>query len=69
MRIGVACLYYEIERTLEIIEQNRDFINHLEIGIDTVAQIDKIAPFIDKIEELGLSIGVHLAMEIIHARK
>lgn len=64
MRIGVACLYYEIERTLEIIERNRDFINHLEIGIDTVAQIDKIAPFIDKIEELGLSIGVHLAMEI-----
>ena len=64
MRIGVACLYYEIEKTLEIIELNRDFINHLEIGIDTVAQIDKIAPFIDKIEELGLSIGVHLAMEI-----
>lgn len=64
MRIGVACLYYEIEKTLEIIERNIDFINHLEIGIDTVAQIDKIAPFIEKIEELGLSIGVHLAMEI-----
>lgn len=64
MRIGVACLYYEIEKTLEIIERNRDFINHLEIGIDTVAQIDKVAPFINKIEELGLSIGVHLAMEI-----
>ncbi len=42
MRIGVACLYYEIEKTLEIIDRNRDFINHLEIGIDTVAQIDKI---------------------------
>lgn len=64
MRIGVACLYYEIEKALEVVEKNRDFINHLEIGIDTVAQIDKVAPFIDKIEELGLSIGVHLAMEI-----
>lgn len=64
MRIGVACLYYEVEKTLDLIEKNKDFIKHLEIGIDKVTQIDEIAPFISKIEELGLSIGVHLAMEI-----
>lgn len=64
MRIGVACLYYEIDKVLNIIEKNKDFINHIEIGIDTANQIDEIAPFIDKIKELGLSIGIHLAMEI-----
>lgn len=64
MRIGVACLYNEIPKVLEIVEKNTDFINHIEIGIDTVSQIEEVAPFIDKIEELGLSIGVHLAMEI-----
>ena len=63
MRIGIASLMYNINEALEICKKNKE-INHIEIGIDNISDCEEVKKYEKDIKELGLSIGIHLPMEL-----
>ena len=63
MKIGISALIFNIEEALKICEENKE-INHIEIGIDNLSDCDKLKIYKDKINDLNLSVGIHLPMEL-----
>lgn len=63
MKIGISALLFNIEEALEICKKI-DEINHIEIGIDNLYECKKLHEYKDAIDNLGLSIGIHLPMEL-----
>lgn len=63
MKIGISALLFNLEECLEICEDIEE-INHLEIGIDNLSDCDEFLKYKSSLEKLGLSIGVHLPMEL-----
>lgn len=63
MRLGIGALLFNLDEALEICTKIKK-INHIEIGIDNLYECKKLYKYKDKLEELGLSIGIHLPMEL-----
>ncbi|MGX9754796.1 sugar phosphate isomerase/epimerase family protein [Clostridioides difficile] len=63
MAVGVASLLFNIEEALKICESTKE-ITHLEIGIDNISECSELCKYKQRISKLGLSIGIHLPMEL-----
>ncbi|MCR1954036.1 sugar phosphate isomerase/epimerase [Clostridioides mangenotii] len=63
MKIGISALVYDIDLALTICKQYEN-ITHLEIGVDSISDCKKLNTYTDKIYDLGLSIGIHMPMEL-----
>ncbi|RDY24103.1 sugar phosphate isomerase/epimerase [Romboutsia maritimum] len=63
MRIGVSTLLFNIKECLVMCEKI-DVIKHIEIGIDNIKECSELYEYRDYINKLGLSIGIHLPMEL-----
>ncbi|MGL6105163.1 sugar phosphate isomerase/epimerase family protein [Romboutsia sp.] len=63
MRLGIGALLFNLDEALEICTKIKE-INHLEIGIDNLYECKELYKYKDKFEELKLSIGIHLPMEL-----
>ena len=63
MRFGISALVHEINKAIEICKIN-NFINHIEIGIDNLEECEELLRYKKDFEELNLSIGIHLPMEL-----
>lgn len=63
MVVGVASLLFNIEDALKICESTKE-ITHLEIGIDNISECSELCKYKQRISKLGLSIGIHLPMEL-----
>ncbi|MGO1043715.1 sugar phosphate isomerase/epimerase family protein [Clostridioides difficile] len=63
MAVGVASLLFNIEDALKICESTKE-ITHLEIGIDNISECSELCKYKQRISKLGLSIGIHLPMEL-----
>lgn len=63
MRIGISALSFNLKEALEICENNKE-INHIEIGIDNLSDVEKIRKYEDQIKKLNLTVGIHLPMEL-----
>ena len=63
MRFGISTLIYNLEDALKICNKVKD-INHIEIGIDNISQCRDLYLFKKRIEDMNLSIGIHLPMEL-----
>jgi len=63
MKIGISALLFNLDEALEICS-NIDEINHIELGLDNLDECIKLYKYKDKFEELNLSLGIHLPMEL-----
>ena len=63
MRLGISALLFNIDEALELCKQI-DYINHIEIGIDNLDECLILKKYKDEFRKLGLSIGIHLPMEL-----
>lgn len=63
MAVGVASLLFNIEGALKLCESTKE-ITHLEIGIDNIYECSELCKYKQRISKLGLSIGIHLPMEL-----
>lgn len=63
MRLGISALLYNLDKALELCRQIED-INHIEIGLDNLDECVKLQKYKDEFKHLGLSIGIHLPMEL-----
>lgn len=63
MRLGISALLFNIDEALELCKQI-DYINHIEIGIDNLDECLILNKYKDEFRKLGLSIGIHLPMEL-----
>ena len=63
MRLGISALLYNLDAALELCRQIED-INHIEIGLDNLDECLTLQKYKDKFKKLGLSIGIHLPMEL-----
>ena len=63
MRFGISSLIFNINEALEICKKNKK-INHIEIGIDNLNDCEELKKYEKDIKELGLSVGIHLPMEL-----
>ncbi|HBF6471384.1 TPA: TIM barrel protein [Clostridioides difficile] len=63
MAVGIASLLFNIEEALNICESIKQ-ITHLEIGIDNISECSELCKYKERISKLGLSIGIHLPMEL-----
>ena len=63
MRIGISALSFNLKEALEICENNKE-INHIEIGIDNLSDVEKIRKYEKQIKKLNLTVGIHLPMEL-----
>lgn len=63
MKIGVSALLFNIDDVLEVCKKSRT-ITHIEIGIDNIEDCEELYKYKDIISKLGLSVGIHLPMEL-----
>lgn len=63
MKIGICALTSNLEDALELCHSNT-IINHIEIGIDNINNCEKLREYLDEIKNLGLSVGIHLPLEL-----
>ncbi|GAA0227635.1 TIM barrel protein [Metaclostridioides mangenotii] len=63
MKLGISSLVQDIDFALNFCEKYSK-INHLEVGVDCIEDCKKLYTYIDRIYNLGLSIGIHLPMEL-----
>lgn len=63
MKLGISALLFNIKNALNLCK-NIDCISHLEIGIDNLDECKQLYEYKEEIENLGLSIGIHLPMEL-----
>lgn len=62
-RIGISALIFNLNEALKICEKNNE-INHIEIGIDNISDCETLKKYKKQIENLNLSVGIHLPMEL-----
>ena len=63
MKIGISALMFNLEEALNICEKNKK-INHIEVGLDNLEDIDILKKYKNRIKDLNLSISIHLPMEL-----
>lgn len=63
MKIGISALTFNLEKALNICEKNKK-INHIEVGLDNLEDIDILKKYKNQIKSLNLSISIHLPMEL-----
>ena len=63
MKIGISALPFNLEEALDICCKNKK-IQHIEVGIDNLEDIDILKKYKDRIQNLNLSISIHLPMEL-----
>lgn len=63
MRLGLSTLVFNIEETLNTCEKIKD-ISHIEVGIDNISDCQILLKYKERINNLNLSIGIHLPMEL-----
>ncbi|MGN1033182.1 MAG: sugar phosphate isomerase/epimerase family protein [Intestinibacter sp.] len=59
----MSALPFNLEEALNICEKNRK-IEHIEVGLDNIENVDVLKKYKDKIENLNLSVSIHLPMEL-----
>lgn len=62
MKIGISALLFNLENALDLCEKLRN-INHIELGIDNLSECKTIYKYINRINQLDLTLGIHLPME------
>ena len=63
MKVGISALLFNIEEAIEICKSEK-CIKHIEIGIDNLEECEELLRYKKDFEELNLSIGIHLPMEL-----
>lgn len=63
MIIGISALLFNIEEALDLCEKIPE-VKHIELGIDNLYECMKLYEYKDRIENLGLSLSIHLPMEL-----
>lgn len=63
MKVGISALLFNMEEAIEICKSEKS-IKHIEIGIDNLEECEKLLRYKKDFEELNLSIGIHLPMEL-----
>lgn len=63
MRIGISALLYNLSDALDLCSRI-DEINHIEIGLDNLYECKELYRYKERINEMGISIGIHLPMEL-----
>lgn len=63
MRLGISALLFNLDDALDLCREIKA-INHIEIGLDNLDECLKLYQYKDEFEELNLSLGIHLPMEI-----
>lgn len=63
MKIGISALLFNIKEALDICKKEKS-IKHIEVGIDNLDECKDLLKYKSIFEELGLSIGIHLPMEL-----
>ena len=63
MKIGISALPFNLEEALDICEKNKK-IDHIEVGLDNLEDAEVLKKYKAKIENLNLSISIHLPMEL-----
>ena len=63
MKMGISALLFNIEEAIEICKSEK-CIKHIEIGIDNLEECEELLRYKKDFEELNLSIGIHLPMEL-----
>lgn len=63
MKIGISALKFNLKEALDICTKNKK-INHIEVGLDNLEDIEALKKYKEDIENLNLSISIHLPMEL-----
>lgn len=63
MKIGISALPFNLKEALDICEKNKK-IEHIEVGLDNLEDVGVLKKYKSKIEDLNLSISIHLPMEL-----
>jgi len=63
MKIGISALPFNLEEALDICEKNKK-IDHIEVGLDNLEDVEVLKKYKAKIENLNLSVSIHLPMEL-----
>lgn len=63
MKIGISALKFNLEEALSICKENKK-ISHIEMGLDNLDDTDVLKYYKNKINDLNLSISIHLPMEL-----
>lgn len=63
MKIGISALLFNLDEALKICEKIKE-IKHIEVGIDNIEECKKLMKYKSKFQDLDLSIGIHLPMEL-----
>lgn len=63
MRVGISALLFNLDEALELCRKI-DKINHIEIGLDNLNECLNLRTYKDEFNELNLSLGIHLPMEL-----
>ncbi|MGL5313548.1 MAG: sugar phosphate isomerase/epimerase family protein [Peptostreptococcaceae bacterium] len=63
MKLGISALLYNLEDALNICDKFKE-ITHIEIGIDNLYECKELLKYKSRINENGITLGVHLPMEL-----
>lgn len=63
MKIGISALKFNLREALDICRKNKK-INHIEVGLDNLEDIEALKKYKEDINNLNLSISIHLPMEL-----
>ncbi len=63
MHIGISVLLSNIEEGLRLC-RNNPIITHIEVGIDNLNDCEKLQMYKGEIDNLNLSMGIHLPLEL-----
>ena len=63
MNLGISSLLYNLNDALDICSIFKE-INHIEIGIDNLYECKELNKYKSRIDEMGITIGIHLPMEL-----
>lgn len=63
MNLGISALLYNLNDALNICNKFKK-IKHIEIGIDNLHECKELYQYKSKIDEMGITIGIHLPMEL-----
>lgn len=63
MKLGICALVSNLQEGIDFCKKN-SIINHIEIGVDNLSDCDELKRYAKVLEDMGISIGIHLPLEI-----
>lgn len=63
MNLGISALIYNLNEAIDICSKYKE-INHIEVGIDNLYECKELYKYKQKLDDMGISIGIHLPMEL-----